>query len=44
MRQNADSEGVWSWCPDAGIKFAMMLRITRPTVAKKPGSPGRARY
>jgi len=32
----ADGEVVWSWRPDAGVKFAMMLRITRMTVARKP--------
>jgi hypothetical protein len=39
----ADGEAVWSWRPDAGAKLAMMLRITRATVARKPGSPRRAR-
>jgi hypothetical protein len=34
---------VWSWHPDADAKFVMMLRITRVTVAKKPGAPRRAR-
>ena len=39
----ADGEVVWSWRPDAGAKLAMMLRITPTTVARKPGSPERAR-
>jgi hypothetical protein len=33
-------EVVWSWRPDAGAKFAMMLRITQMTGAKKPGPRG----
>jgi len=37
----ADGEGVWSCPPDAGVKFADSLQAT---VAKKPGTPGRARY
>ena len=32
----ADGEVVWSWRPDAGVKFAMMLCITRMTVTTKP--------
>ncbi len=32
----ADGEVVWSWCPDAGIKLAMMRRITPATVTRKP--------
>src|SRR5262245_54985687 len=39
----ADGEIVWSWRPDAGVKLAMMLRITPTTVANKPGSPRRSR-
>jgi hypothetical protein len=38
-----DGKAVWSWRPDAGVKSAMMLRITQVTVAIKPGTPGRAR-
>jgi hypothetical protein len=40
---DADGEVAWSWRPDAGAKLAMMLRITPTTVAREPGSPGRAR-
>ena len=36
----ADGEVVWSWRPDAGVKLAMMLRITPMTVARKPGHRG----
>jgi len=32
----ADGEVVWSRRPDAGVKFAMMLRITRVMVTRKP--------
>jgi hypothetical protein len=32
----ADGEVVWFWRPDAGVKFARMLRITRMMVARKP--------
>ena len=32
----ADGEVVWSWRPDAGVKLAMMRRITPMTVAKSP--------
>jgi hypothetical protein len=32
----ADGEVVWSRRPDAGVKFVMMLRITRTMVTKKP--------
>jgi hypothetical protein len=35
-----DGEVVWSGYPDAGIKLAMMLRITPTTVAKEPGRRG----
>jgi hypothetical protein len=38
-----DGEVVWFWRPDAGVKSAMMLRITLMMVATKPGTPGRAR-
>jgi hypothetical protein len=37
---DADGEVVWSWRPDAGVKLAMMLRITPMTVAKEPGHRG----
>jgi hypothetical protein len=33
---DAYGENVWSGRPDAGVKFAMMLRITRMTVTRKP--------
>ena len=36
----ADGEVVWSRRPDAGVKFVMMLRITRMMVARKPGHQG----
>jgi hypothetical protein len=36
----ADGEVVWSWRPDAGVKLAMMLRITPMTVAREPGHRG----
>src|ERR1700759_5355590 len=36
----ADGEVVWSWRPDAGVKLAMMLRITLMMVARKPGHQG----
>ena len=43
---DADGKGMWSRCPDAGIKSWAM--IPKATVAKKPGTPvgtpGRARY
>ena len=35
---NADGEIVWSWHPDAGVKFAGAT--LRATVAKKPGRRG----
>jgi hypothetical protein len=37
---DADGEVVWSWPPDAEAKFAMMLRITQATGARKPGPRG----
>jgi len=42
---NRDAHGqvAWSWHPDADVTLVMMLRITRATVAKKPGAPGRTR-
>jgi len=40
-RTDADGKGVWSWSPDAEIKFAGDPQITG---AIKPGTPGRARY
>jgi len=36
----ADGEVVWSWRPWAGVKLAMMLRITLTTVTTKPGHRG----
>ena len=36
----ADGEVAWSWRPDAGVKPAMMLRITLAMVATKPGHQG----
>jgi hypothetical protein len=39
-RSSADSEVVWSWPPDAGVKLA---GDPRATVANKPGTPGRSR-
>ena len=38
---DADGKGVWSWCPDAGIKSG--VTNPRATEAIKPGTPGRAR-
>src|SRR5262245_34206603 len=40
-RAFADGEIVWSWSPEAGIKFCGTYR--RTTVANKPGAPRRAR-
>jgi hypothetical protein len=37
----ADGEVVWSWPPDAEVKFCDTF--CRATVAKKPGAPRRAR-
>jgi hypothetical protein len=34
----ADGEVVWSWRPDAGVKFRGTIRET--TVAKEPGHRG----
>jgi hypothetical protein len=31
-----DGEIVWSWRRDAGVKFVMLLRITRMTGTRKP--------
>ena len=42
-RRTADlayGKAVWSWRPDAGVKLAMMLRITLMMVARKPGHQG----
>jgi hypothetical protein len=39
----ADGEGVWSRCPDAGIKF-LGSRLFRGDGGKKARSPRRARY
>jgi hypothetical protein len=41
--RDADGEAAWSWHPDAGVKLAMMLRITPMTVARKPGHRGERR-
>jgi hypothetical protein len=32
----ADGEVVWFWRPDAGVKLAMMLRITPAMVTTSP--------
>jgi hypothetical protein len=40
----ADGEDVWFWRPDAGAKFAMMLRHHADDGGKKARSPGRARH
>src|SRR5437868_12311867 len=37
----ADGEGVWSWHPDAGVKFAEV--ISADDGGKRARSPGRAR-
>jgi hypothetical protein len=34
----ADGKGVWSWPPDAGVKF--VEDDPRATVATKPATPG----
>ena len=39
----ADGEVVWSWRPDAGVKFARRHERLRMMGARKAGSPGRAR-
>jgi len=39
---SADDEGVWSWCPDAGIKSCS--DEPRGDGSKKARFPGRARY
>jgi hypothetical protein len=40
----ADGQAVWSWRPDAGAKFLQRaMRASGVTVARKPGSPRRAR-
>ena len=36
----SDGEVVWARCPDADIKVAMVLRITRRTETTKPGLRG----
>jgi hypothetical protein len=36
----ADGESVWSRCLDAGIKLAMMRRMTPVTVTRKPDHRG----
>ena len=38
----ADGKDVWSWRPDAGVKF--VEDDPRATGAIKPGTPGRARH
>jgi hypothetical protein len=38
----ADGKDVWSWCPDAGIKFVDILFAGDG--GKKARSPGRSRY
>ena len=35
---DADGEAVWSWRPDAGVKFGEFLH--QATVANKPGHRG----
>ncbi len=41
---DVDGEIVWSWPPDAEVKWASMRqRIAPMTVARKPGAPRRAR-
>jgi len=37
----ADGEAVWSWRPDAGVKF--LSKLLRDDGGKKARSPGRAR-
>ena len=38
----ADGEAVWSWRPDAGVKF-LRNKFLRDDGGKKARSPGRAR-
>jgi hypothetical protein len=38
---NADGKIVWSWHPDAGVKFALR---SAGDGGKRARSPGRARY
>jgi hypothetical protein len=38
----ADGEGVWSWRPDAGVKF-LRSKLLRDDGGKRARSPGRAR-
>ena len=38
----ADGEAVWSWHPDAGVKF-LRSKLLRGDGGKKARSPGRAR-
>jgi hypothetical protein len=38
----ADGEAVWSWRPDAGVKF-LRSKLLRDDGGKKARSPGRAR-
>jgi hypothetical protein len=37
-RADADGKAVWSWRPDAGVKFRVKPR--EATVARKPGHRG----
>jgi hypothetical protein len=39
----ADGKIVWSWHPDAGVKF-LRSKFLRGDGGKKARSPGRARY
>ena len=39
---DADGEGVWSWRPDAGVKF-LRSKLLRDDGGKRARSPGRAR-
>jgi hypothetical protein len=36
-----DGQAVWFWLPDAGVKLRKTICVAM--VAKKPGTPGRAR-
>jgi hypothetical protein len=41
MRAEAYGQAAWFWLPDAGVKFGE--HFPQAMVAKKPGTPGRAR-
>jgi len=41
--RRADGQAVWSWRPDAGVKFAMMCSHRADDGGKRARSPGRAR-